>query len=225
MNYLGITETILRDRNEFFEQIRDSIEIDEKIKGLALSTAVFLAIYGIVLGAGHSFLQAIVSMVKLPVLFLVTLAICAPSLHIFYILFGAKQTIKQTIALLLTSVGTTSLLLLGLAPVTVFFLITGENYYFYKVLNVAIIGLSGFLGTNFLRQGIRIVVTAEAEQGAGRRSMFLTMWVLLYGFVGAQMAWALDPFMGNPARDFILFANENGNFFVDVIESLIKVFI
>lgn len=163
-------------------------------------------------------------MVKLPVLFLISLAICAPSLHIFNILFGARQSMKQTLALLLTSVGTTSLLLLGLAPVTVFFLITGENYYFYKMLNVAVIGLAGFLGTNFLRRGIRIVVNTDAESGSTQRAAFLTIWVLLYGFVGAQMAYALSPFMGNPDLPFVLFANENGNFFVDVIESLARMF-
>ena len=224
MNVLGITETILRDQVQFFTQIREGEGIDEKIKGLAISSAVFLAIYGIVLGAGDSFLQALVTMVKLPVLFLISLAICAPSLHIFYILFGARQTIKQTITLLLTSVGTTSLLLLGLAPITVFFLITSDNYYFYKILNVAVLGLSGFLGTNFLRRGINIVINTEVEAGQSQRGVFLTVWVLLYGFVGAQMAYSLAPFVGDPDIPFILFANQNGNFFVDVIESIVKVF-
>lgn len=224
MNYLGITETVLRDREQFFNQIRNAEQIDEKIKALSISAIIFLSVYGIVLGAGDSFLQAIVSMIKLPVLFLVTLIICAPSLHIFYILFGARQTIKQTIALLFTSVGTTSLLLLGLAPVTVFFLITSENYYFYKVLNVVMLGISGFLGTYFLRLGIHMVINPGAESGAGRRNLFLSIWIFLYGFVGAQMAWALDPFIGNPELPFVLFSNEKGNFFIDVINSLLRIF-
>jgi hypothetical protein len=224
MKPLSVTEFILRNRKEFFDQLRENIEIEDKIKALSLSSLLFLAIYGLVLGAGHSALQAFVSMLKLPVLFLVTMLICAPSLHIFYILFGARQSIKQTITLLLTTTGTTSLLLLGFAPITFFFLITGENYFFYKVLNVIILGISGFLGANFLHQGIKIVVNPHAVESPGRRNLFLISWVLLYGFVGAQMAWALDPFIGNPESPFILFAEEKGNFFIDVFNSLGKIF-
>lgn len=55
MNILGITETILRDQVAFFTQIKDREGVDEKIKGLAISAVVFLAIYAIVLGAGHGF--------------------------------------------------------------------------------------------------------------------------------------------------------------------------
>ena len=224
MQLLSITEFILRNRQEFFNQIRENIEIEQKIKALSVSSFLFLAIYGLVLGAGHSALQAFVSMIKLPMLFLVTMLICAPSLHIFYILFGARQTIMQTITLLLTTGGTTSLLLLGFAPITFFFLITGENYFFYKILNVIILGISGFLGANFLHQGIKIVVNPSAVEGPTRRNLFLISWVLLYGFVGAQMAWALDPFIGNPEMPFVLFANEKGNFFIDVFNSLMNIF-
>lgn len=224
MHYLSITEFILRNRQEFFNQVRDNIDIEEKIIALSISSAVFLGIYGIVLGAGDSVLQALVSMIKLPILFLVTLLICAPSLHIFYILFGARQTIMQTITLLLTTVGTTALLLLGFAPITFFFLITGDNYIFYKLLNVVILGISGFLGAYFLYQGIKVVVNPMAEENPGLRNIFLIVWVLLYGFVGAQMAWALDPFIGNPEIPFLLFSNEKGNFFVDIINSLSRIF-
>ncbi|MEN8242592.1 MAG: actin-binding WH2 domain-containing protein [Chloroflexota bacterium] len=224
MHNLSITEFILRNRQEYFNQIRDNFKIEDKIQALSFSSVVFLGIYGIVLGAGDSALQAIVSMIKLPILFLVTLLICAPSLHIFYILLGARQTIMQTTALLLTTVGTTSLLLLGFAPITFFFLITGDNYYFYKILNVSILGISGFLGAYFLHQGIKIVINPHAEENPKRRNLFLIIWVLLYGFVGAQMAWTLDPFIGNPEIPFVLFSNEGGNFFVDIIKSLGEIF-
>jgi hypothetical protein len=224
MHHLSITEFILRNRQEFFQQVRLGVNLEDKIKALSLSSLLFLGIYGIVLGAGDSALQALVSMVKLPFLFLVTLLICAPSLHIFYILFGARQTITQTITLLLTTVGTTSLLLLGFAPITFFFLITSENYYFYKLLNVIILAISGFLGAYFLHQGIKIVINPNAEGGSSRRNLFLVSWVLLYGFVGAQMAWALSPFIGNPEIPFVLFSNEKGNFFIDVFRSLSNIF-
>ena len=149
----------------------------------------------------------------------VTLVITAPSLHIFYILFGARQSLSQTIALLLTAISTTSLLLLGFAPITFFFLITSDSYNFYKLLNVTFFAISGYLGVHFLQEGIRIVTEEDTPEGAKRRRAIFTAWVILYGFVGAQMAWTLSPFMGYPDYPFIFIHNEGSNFFIDVFTS------
>lgn len=219
MNYLKIAETILRNQGEFFKEIAEHIEISYKIKAMALSSLVFLAVYGIMMGASHSFLQALSSFIKLPVLFLVTLLITTPSLHIFYSLFGARQTLSQTIAILLTAISTTILLLQGFAPFTLFFLVTSNHYHFFKLLNVGFFTVSGFLGVRFLQQGIAAIAQAESAEGNPQRKITFIIWILLYGFVGAQMAWTLAPFLGNPAREFILISNDGGNFFMDVLSA------
>lgn len=220
MEYLKIAESILRNQEDFFKEILKRSQIRKKIVSMSLSCLVFLAIYGAVMGGSHSFLQSISSLIKLPFLFLVTMAICTPSLHIFYVLFGARQTLDQTIALLLTAMSTTSILLLGFAPITFFFLITSDHYYFFKLLNVSIFAFSGYLGVRFLNKGIRIVTETNPDTGIKRRRGIFTIWVLLYGFVGSQMAWTLSPFMGIPERPFTIISNERGNFFIDVLSSL-----
>src|SRR5512135_2268516 len=111
MENLTIIEAILRNRLKFFIEIRQNIDVFPKIRAMFLSCLVFLAIYGLVMGLAHSPAQAAVSALKLPILFLATLVICAPSLHFFNILFGSKQTASQTLALLLTAISTTSVLL------------------------------------------------------------------------------------------------------------------
>jgi hypothetical protein len=50
--------------------------------------------------------------------------------------------------------------------------------------------------------------------------MIFLLWVLLYGFVGSQMAWTLRPFMGHPTNPFILFDQLGGNFYTDIIQTL-----
>ena len=35
----------------------------------------------------------------------------------------------------------------------------------------------------------------------------LYIWILLFGFVGTQLAWTLRPFFGDPGRPFALFRN------------------
>jgi hypothetical protein len=176
------------------------------------------------MGASHSFLQALTSSIKLPILFLATLAICAPSLHFFYVLFGSQQTILQTIALILTAIATTAVLLFSLAPITFFFLITSSQYPFFKLLNVFFFTIAGFLGVMFLRQGIRSVTeTGDAKDVRSRRPIFV-IWALLYGFVGSQMAWTLSPFLGDPILPYVLLRQSGSNFYADVLNSIVLLF-
>ena len=224
MKHLTIVETILRDRGQFFAEIREGKQVQEKIVSMLLSCFVFFAVYGAVMGASHSVLQAVTSSIKLPILFLATLAICAPSLHFFYILFGSRQTILQTIALILTAIATTAVLLFSLAPITFFFLISGSQYPFFKLLNVIFFAFAGFLGVGFLRQGIRSVTETGDKNGVSSRRSIFVIWALLYGFVGSQMAWTLSPFVGDPSLPYILARHSNSNFYADVLDSMIMLF-
>jgi len=218
---LTIIETILRSRRKFFTEIRQQIDVLPKIRAMFLSSFVFLAVYGLVMGAAHSVPQAFASMLKLPILFLVTLLICTPSLHFFNILFGSRQTIGQTVALILTGISTTSVLLFSLAPITLFFEISSSEYAFFKLLNVAFFAVCGLLGVFFLQDGMKIATETEDErEGIGARRLIFVIWVVVYAFVGSQMAWTLSPFMGEPGHSFILFAQHGGNFYTDIVYSI-----
>ncbi|MBC7870681.1 MAG: actin-binding WH2 domain-containing protein [Chitinophagaceae bacterium] len=174
--------------------------------------------------ANHALPQMFSSAVKVPVLFLITLIICSPSLYFFNLLFGSKQTISQTFALIMTAITTTSVLLVSFAPVTLFFLTTGgatgNNYSFMKLLTVAIFGVSGLMGIAFLRQGFAASVDADNLEGRdARRALFLA-WVVLYAFVGSQMAWTLRPYLGAPGQEFeIIRAGSRSNFYENVLDS------
>jgi hypothetical protein len=49
----------------------------------------------------------------------------------------------------------------------------------------------------------------------------LSLWLVLYGFVGTQLAWTLRPFFGNPSKPFMLFHAVEGEFFGGVIEAIL----
>jgi hypothetical protein len=52
----------------------------------------------------------------------------------------------------------------------------------------------------------------------------LYVWMVLYGFVGTQLGWTLRPFFGDPGAPFALFRRIEGNFYVNVLESLASIF-
>jgi hypothetical protein len=68
-----IIERILRDRAGIWDQIIGERDLPRLILRMLLCSAISLAAYGAVLGASNGWLQALVSTVKLPMLFLVTL--------------------------------------------------------------------------------------------------------------------------------------------------------
>ena len=211
MRDLGVVETILRNRALFFHEIRDGVALGEKMRAMVVSSLVFLALYGAVMGSTHSLWQALSSAAKLPVLFLATLFICAPTLYFFNVLFGSNQSLTQNVALILTAITVTAVLLLSFAPITLFFLLTTSQYQFFKLLNVGIFSVSGVMGVLFLSQGMRIVA-AEAAGDHSRRRV-LRLWMFLYAFVGSQLAWTIRPFIGAPSIEFELFRQLGGNFY------------
>jgi hypothetical protein len=51
------------------------------------------------------------------------------------------------------------------------------------------------------------------------KTVFLS-WMVIFGLVGAQMAWVLRPFIGNPGEPFQWFRARQSNFFEAVWQSL-----
>jgi len=212
---------------------------------MVVSSTLALASYGVVLGLSNSVRQAASSAVKLPILFLLTLAICLPTLYFFNLVLGSRLSVRQSLAMVLVAITVTAMLTLAFAPISLFFLITAPNYHFFKVLNVAILSLTGFVGLRFLVSGMRRMNDLDAEgrlplvaggpaatalAGAARgaeppvRMSLLYIWIVLYGFVGTQLGWTLRPFFGDRNTGFALFRPIQGNFYVNVVDAMFSIF-
>jgi hypothetical protein len=127
----------------------------------------------------------------------------------------------QTLTLILTAIAITSVLAASLAPISLFFIITGSSYGFLKLMHVTFLGIAGYQGTVFLKQGIAAVHADASEESEGMRKTISKIWLLLYALVGTQMAYLLSPFVGHPARTgFTLLRHGEGNFYFDVLQTL-----
>jgi hypothetical protein len=249
---LLVIERILRDRDGLWKQVLVEHRLNELIGQMIASSAVALSCYGLVLGFSNGPLQALSSAIKLPLLFLLTLLICLPTLYLFNLVFGARLSVRQAMALVLIAITVTSMLTLAFAPISLFFLVT-VDYGFNKLLNVSILTLTGSVGLSFLldgmgslnkltvasqRQTVRArmqAIEAEAQDASDEPEQpslppsekavsmsLLYIWVLLYGFVGTQLGWTLRPFFGSPNKPFELFRSLEGNFYVNIVQTIIK---
>ncbi|NJN59227.1 MAG: actin-binding WH2 domain-containing protein [Leptolyngbyaceae cyanobacterium SL_5_9] len=171
MKYFAVLITLLRDRTLFLEEIRQGIKIESKIVSLLISSSIFFAVYGAIIGANSSLPQVISSAVKLPALYLITLIICLPTLFFFDILFGSTLAFNQYAALILTTVSVISVLLFSFAPVTLFFLVSIRDYEFFLLLNIAIFALTGLIGVKLFYQGMQFVTEANYKTFKSREPL------------------------------------------------------
>jgi hypothetical protein len=147
------------------------------------------------------------------------LIICSPTLYFFNLIFGSNQSLTQNFTLILTAITVTGVLLLSFTPIVLFFLLTTNSYQFFKLLNVGVFTVAGFVGVRFLSQGMG-VVSAAGDEGSRARRTVVRLWIIVYAFVGSQMAWTLRPFIGAPSMDFELFRQLGGNFYGNIMASI-----
>jgi hypothetical protein len=224
-NLFSIMPEILRHPDAFFQ----NIQRDEDIKGKAFTlfyVSIFsFMIYGFMLGLAKSPLQAVSSALKIPILFLSTMAFCLPALYFFSLaLLSTPLRMIQVWTVVLFGISVTAFLLLGLAPVTLFFVLTSTNYAFFQLLAVGFVGLSSLIGVYFLWRGMTSVETTHDDKLRNLGDRILILWIVLYGFVGTQMTWRLSPFIGKPEDPFYLIRPSRDNFYVDVIHAIQEAF-
>jgi hypothetical protein len=218
-----LIERLLREPESLWRQVAAERELGRLNRQLVVASWVPLSVHGAVLGASNGVLQALASAVKLPLLFLLTLVICLPALYLFNLVFGSRLRASQTLAVVLAAIATTGVLTLGFAPISVFFLLSAPNYGFYKLLNVAILTLTGIAGLRVLVNGMNAVVPRArvGTPATDSHRLPLRSWLIVYAFVGTQLAWTLRPFFGAPGLPFELFRRLEGNFYVNVIQTIL----
>src|SRR5512138_270441 len=119
---LAIMPEFLRDPDTFFQNIQKDKEVKNKALTLLLVSIFSFMIYGFMVGLAKSPLQAISSALKVPILFLSTMAFCLPALYFFSLaLLGTPLKMIQVLTVVLSGISVTSFLLFGLAPITFFF--------------------------------------------------------------------------------------------------------
>jgi hypothetical protein len=235
--------------------------IDVPVGGLTIVLIVLGMFYGMCMGCfalfktgGPSYLQLVATTLKVPALFILTLAITLPSLYVFNALVGSRLALDAVLRLLVAALAVTMAVLASLGPIVSFFSLSTTSYPFMILVNVVVFAVSGSLGLSFLLQTLHRLSIApiippappvveeldesklveENPPGAldplegqvlGRHvKLVFRCWVVLFGLVGAQMGWVLRPFIGDPELKFVWIRGRESNFFQGVMHALAGVF-
>jgi len=234
MNAVAYVDHLLRNREQVVAEIQDQAKVGRNTRTCFVVFLVMSVFYGLIMGSqnlvhgGHDGWQySLAAGAKLPLLFLLTLAICLPLLYVLNVLIGPRARFATIFALLMASVAVTGIVLASCALIVMFFMLSTKNYAFIKVLNVAVFAIAGGYGVWFLRKGMQALVPAVAEEeqaqaGSGVGTI-MNWWLITYAVVGTQMAWLLRPFVGSPAP-FSFFRPQESNFYVNLLQTLGSLF-
>lgn len=211
---------VLQERDAHFEKITQETYPTNIISAQILIIALFSFFYGLIMGSYNSWMQALSSGAKLMSLLFLTLIICFPSFYIVQLVLGSKVKIKQLAVMMLSGFLMTTTIMLAFAPIVLLFQLSGDNYNFLKFLHVGVFVFSGFFGMRAVLDALR---NSFAEQGVYPQiglSIF-RVWVIIFAFVGIQLAWNLRPFVGWKDMPFELFRKDTqGNFYSTMIKSI-----
>ncbi len=134
---------------------------------LFLPAAVAMgALYGFFMGwyailtEAHpgDWMQLVASTIKMPALFLLTLAVTLPSLYVFSALIGGRLGFGATLKLLVGAIVVNVTVAASLGPILGFFTVSTTSYPFMITLNVALLAIAGFVGLAFLLRTLRRAV-------------------------------------------------------------------
>ncbi len=209
-------ETVFKDVRVWGNQVLQEKDLKPALARLTLYTVAGSAFYGFTMGLRHSFLQALSSAIKVPMLFFFTLLICLPTLYFVSLFFGSRIRFSQAMVVLLTGLSISSILLGSFAPIALFFLLSGSSYTFLILMHVIVFAFCGLAGLYSIQRhfhylGLR--VTDEVDQMVHIRGrVILQLWMFLYMFVGSQMAYVLAPFVGRDTL-FVFFRAPDNNFY------------
>lgn len=112
------------------------------IVALGMLYGACMGSYALFKGGGPSFIQLFAAMVKVPLLFFLTLVVTFPLLYVFNAIVGSRLTVLSVLQLLIASLGVMLAVLASFGPIVAFFSVSSTSYPFMQLLNVAVFAVS-----------------------------------------------------------------------------------
>ncbi len=218
--FTGIREVfnIFQNKESYFSEINKQ-QSNRLIFNQILLICGFAFLYGMVMGSYHSFLQSVVTGLKVILLFVSTVIICFPSFFIIQQVLGSKMSFRQMMVIVLSGVVLTSTIALSFAPIVVVFQVTGGNYHFLQLLHVGIFIFAGIFGMRLMVDALKYACENKSIYPQIGVTVF-RIWIIILAFVGIQLAWNLRPFLCEKHEEFKFFRKYEGNFYTAIVYSL-----
>jgi len=210
---------VFQHGDEFFTMLDEKKHAANYIAHQLLIIFIFSIAYGIVMGSHNGLLQSLISGLKFPMLILLSLLICFPAFYVIQFMLGSKISFRNMINIVFSGFVIFTTIALSFAPIVIFFMITGNNYSFLKLLHIGILTFAGIFGMRTIIQGLKYSCEKKNIYPKIGITIF-KIWIVIFSFVSLQLAWNLRPFIGSKDLPTELFREKEGNFYLAVFQSL-----
>lgn len=210
---------VFQQGDEYFELLNEQGNAKKYLYKQVLLILLFSFFYGLIMGSFNGFTQSLVTSIKMPVLIFLSLFICFPAFYVIQFLLGSKMSVLHMANMILSGFIVFTTIALSFSTIVLFFMFTGNNYAFLKLLHVAIFIFSGIFGMRTIINGLKYVCEKTNVYPKMGINVF-KFWIVIFAFVSMQLAWNLRPFVGSRDLPFELFREKEGNFYLAVIQSV-----
>ncbi|MEM7354137.1 MAG: hypothetical protein AAF657_25260 [Acidobacteriota bacterium] len=190
---LGALDELLRNPEAIFRRGRD--EGPSSLPYLAIGALLCFAAYGAAAGFFQGGDQILVTAFKVPLIILVSLLMCAPSLYVLSSVAGVDVSGRWLAATLTGLAGMLGLLLIALLPVAWLFSVSSASLAFVTLLHF-------FVWIIAVHFGFKLLTAAFRARGESRPQV---AWAFLLVLVSLQVASQMRPVLWR-AEDQALFA-------------------
>lgn len=189
------------------------VEPQPRAVGLLVGIVAAGAIYGAAMGSYHlggtgvsragSVLMMLYAGLKVPVLLLLTGALCLPGFFVISTILGLRESVRPALKAIVAGQAGVALALAGLAPVTRFVYFCGLDHRQALLWSALVFACATAIGHLVMLRRYRPMLR-DSRDGKRHRFM-LTLWLVTYAFVGIQLGWTLRPFVGTPGVEVTFF--------------------
>jgi hypothetical protein len=174
------------------------------IVGYGMIYGAVMGTYGGIGSEGGRLWQVAYSAIKVPLLLMATFALSLPSFLVVNTLLGLRGDFPRVLRALLSTQAGLTVILSALAPFTAFWYVSGSAYQAAILFNGLMFALASASAQWLLRRDYLPLIEKDSKH-----RWMLRAWLVIYVFVGIQMAWVLRPFIGDPSAPVEFFREDS----------------
>lgn len=210
---LGLVDQLLRNRAAILARIDRGHDLTALARTMIVTIAVSTALVGASIGSYRGGVQIAYAAIKVPLVLLLTAALCAPTLTALNLALGRPASLPRDLARFLAALGFGSLVLLAEAPLLLLARSIELDYHRTTLLLVGCFAVAGGASVSML--GAALLRTAARSAGA-----VLAAALAVFALVGGQMAWTLRPYLVRPRTPDAPFVRDlEGSLYESVLDT------
>lgn len=183
-------DLLLRDRERMLARLRAG-DLAPVLRTMIVTIVVAMTIVGAALGSYRGGVQIGYAAVKLPIVLLGTAVLSAPALTAIGAALGRRPRLAEDLALVLSALAFGALLLAACTPLLLLARAVDLSYHRMILAVVAMFALAGLAS-------LRMIVHAVGLEPARGNTAAVAGLCIVFAMVGAQLSWALRPYLVRP---------------------------